>query len=315
MKKNDQQMTLRIKSVNISRKKGTIKTPVESVTLGSMGVESDAHAGNWHRQVSLLGTESIDKFEKESGRKIRYGEFAENITTEGALLYTMHPLDRLVNGQTELEITQIGKKCHGSNCSIFRETGNCVMPKEGIFARVIRGGNLQAGQELVYLPHIFRAGIITLSDRASAGEYTDISGKVIEKKLMGIFHEKEMLFEPERRIIPDDPDQLRRTVEEMTADGYDYIFTTGGTGIGPRDISPDVLLPLFDKEIPGIMDHIRLKYGTSLPSALLSRSVAGVKNLTQIYALPGSPRAVEEYLAEIRKILMHATWMLHGLGH
>ena len=315
MKKNDQRLALQVKSVNISRQKGTIKTPVDSITLTSRGVADDAHAGNWHRQVSLLGTESIAKFETDSGRKIHYGEFAENITTEGALVYTMHPLDRLVNGRVEMEITQIGKKCHGTNCSIFRETGNCVMPKEGIFARVLKGGSLQAGHELQYLPHTYKAGIITLSDRASAGEYTDISGKTIKKRISRFFEEKDMPFEAETTIIPDDPVLLQETVNKMTDKKYDFIFTTGGTGIGPRDITPDVLIPLFDKEIPGIMDHIRIKYGTGLPSALLSRSVAGVRNKTQIYALPGSPRAVEEYLAEIQKILMHATLMLHGLGH
>ncbi len=101
----------------------------------------------------------------------------------------------------------------------------------------------------------------------------------------------------------------------MKDDEYDFIFTTGGTGIGPRDITPDVIRPLLDREIPGIMDHIRIKYGTALPQALLSRSVAGVIAKTQVYALPGSPKAVEEYLAEILKILIHATLMVHGLGH
>ncbi len=169
MKDTEPAAVLQIKSVNISERKGTIKKPAGSITLDRQGVQSDAHAGNWHRQVSLLGTESIRKFEEEAGRSIRYGEFAENITTEGASLFHMHPLDILMNEKVRLEVTQIGKKCHGDNCSIFREVGNCVMPKEGIFARVLEGGELTAGDELRYYPHTFRSGIITLSDRASAG--------------------------------------------------------------------------------------------------------------------------------------------------
>src|SRR5512138_861062 len=98
-----------VKSVNISEKKGTIKTPVPFINLTENGVEGDAHSGPWNRQVSLLGTESIRKFEETAGRKIGYGEFAENITTEGLELWKCRPLDRFSNGTIELEVTQIGK--------------------------------------------------------------------------------------------------------------------------------------------------------------------------------------------------------------
>ena len=102
-------MKIKVLSVNISEKKGTIKKPVEAIQLSKIGVEGDAHSGNWHRQVSLLATESIEKFSKEAGRKIKFGEFAENITTEGLLLYETKPLDRFRNETIELEVTQIGK--------------------------------------------------------------------------------------------------------------------------------------------------------------------------------------------------------------
>jgi len=122
-------------SVNISEKKGTIKIPVPEIVLNKLGVANDAHAGDWHRQVSLLADESVQRFTHAAGRKINYGEFAENITTKGLELVNTHPLDRLTIGDVELEITQIGKECHGTSCAIFKEVGNCVMPKEGIFAR------------------------------------------------------------------------------------------------------------------------------------------------------------------------------------
>ncbi|MCD4732098.1 MAG: MOSC domain-containing protein, partial [Bacteroidales bacterium] len=123
------QKEIKVISVNISEKKGTIKKPVDIIELTELGVKNDAHAGNWHRQVSLLGNESVKKFEKDANRHIEYGEFAENITTDGLILYETSPLDKLIIGDAELEITQIGKKCHGTSCAIFKEVGNCVMPK------------------------------------------------------------------------------------------------------------------------------------------------------------------------------------------
>ncbi|MCO5264140.1 MAG: MOSC domain-containing protein, partial [Lentimicrobium sp.] len=149
-------MKINIKSVNISEKKGTIKVPVKHIALTLNGVEGDAHAGKWHRQVSLLGTESFRKFEKVAGRPLKYGEFAENITTEGIILYETHPLDRFTIGDAVLEVTQIGKKCHGDSCAIYREVGNCVMPKEGIFCRVLKPGTVKAGDEMTYHPKVFR---------------------------------------------------------------------------------------------------------------------------------------------------------------
>lgn len=309
-------MVIKVKSVNISEKKGTPKTPQREITLGRRGVEGDAHAGNWHRQVSLLGTESFEKFSKEAGRNVKYGEFAENITTEGALLYKMNPLDKLVNDYIELEVTQIGKKCHGDNCAIFREVGNCVMPIEGIFARVKKGGKITEGDELEYLPKIFKALIITMSDRASRGEYDDKSGPLLGKLLKEHFDESGRKIEIENRIIPDDENLLRQQIKESVESKNDLVFTTGGTGIGPRDITPDVVKSMLDKEIPGIMEMIRLKYGSEKPNALLSRGIAGVISQTLVFSIPGSPKAVSEYCGEILPLLNHAFLMLAGIdGH
>ena len=145
-------MAIKVISVNISTKKGTIKTPVPEIVLNQKGVDGDAHAGVWHRQVSLLAKESIEKWAEQAGRKVGWGEFAENITTEGITLYETNPGDRLVIGDVELEVTQIGKKCHGSGCAIFNEVGNCVMPKEGIFAKVIKHGQVKAGDGMEFVP-------------------------------------------------------------------------------------------------------------------------------------------------------------------
>ena len=309
-----QQIT--ITSVNISVQKGTIKKPAEQIELTHQGVRFDAHAGNWNRQVSLLGTESIEKFELDAKRKVTPGEFAENITTAGMELWLTHPLDRFTCGDIELEVTQIGKECHGSSCAIFKEVGNCVMPKEGIFCRVLSPGILKEGMELEYHPKIYRVMVITLSDRASAGEYEDKSGPRIIEHLTSHFACCNFDFAVDPYLIPDDPHKLEALLHKAKEELFDMVITTGGTGIGPRDFTPDVVKSQLDKEIPGIMEMIRMKYGADKPAALLSRSIAGVMGKSLVFALPGSVKAVNEYLAEIMKSLTHMVYMLHGLdGH
>ena len=304
---------LKVLSVNISSSKGTIKYPVESIHLTNLGVENDAHAGQWNRQVSLLGRESINRFEKESGRKIKFGEFAENITTEGIELRNLHPLDRFISGDLELEVTQIGKECHGVSCTIFKEVGDCVMPKEGIFCRVIRPGALRPGDVLEYHPKVFSIRIITLSDRASRGEYEDKSGPQIKKLIEEFFTVHSSPFTLHYSLIQDDPVQLKDLLQKSKEENADLIFTTGGTGIGPKDFTPDVVRPFLDKEIPGIMEMIRVKYGSAKPNALSSRSIAGVMGKTLVFTLPGSVNAVNEYMAEITNSLLHLIFMIHSL--
>lgn len=306
-------MEIKILSVNTSEKKGTIKKPVDKIQLTEIGVAGDAHSGKWHRQVSMLAKESIEKFSAEAGRTIDWGEFAENITTEGLLLHECRPLDRFVNEQVELEVTQIGKKCHGDNCSIFREVGNCVMPKEGIFARVIRNGELKAGDSLIYVPKTIKIQIITLSDRASAGEYADKSGPQIQNLAENYFNKTKRPTSFSYNLIPDNQEQLAALIKAAIAQKVDVVFTTGGTGIGPRDITPETVRPLLDKEIPGIMELIRVKYGMEKPAALLSRGIAGVAGQTLIYTLPGSVKAVTEYCNEILPTIEHSVYMLQSI--
>jgi len=304
---------LRIASLNISEKKGTIKIPRETIVLTPEGIEGDAHAGKWHRQVSLLAEESIRNFEGELGRPINHGEFAENITTLGFAVHKTKPFDRLVSEDVELEITQIGKKCHGDNCEIFQQTGKCVMPSEGIFCRVIKPGKLTTESVLEYVPKTFRIKVITLSDRAFEGIYSDKSGPLLEKLSKDWFAAQGYLCETDRTVIPDEVSQLEKELNTALSEDFDIIYTTGSTGIGPRDIAPKVISDFIDFEIPGIMDMIRLKYGAEKPNALLSRSTAGVKNKTLVFSLPGSTKAVHEYLKEIHRIMMHSFLMLNSI--
>jgi molybdenum cofactor synthesis domain-containing protein len=304
---------VKVLSVNISEKKGTIKKPVSYIHLNELGVIKDAHAGSWHRQVSLLGIESIQKFTGQANREVAFGEFAENISTEGIVLYELAPLDKLSIGETELEVTQIGKKCHGSGCAIYNEVGNCVMPKEGIFARVIKQGEVKAGDEILLERKKFRVMVVTLSDRASRGEYEDLSGPEIIRNLESFFAENRWLCEIDYRLISDDPDKLKALFTIAGTEKYDMLFTTGGTGIGPRDNTPEVARLFVNKEIPGIMEAIRLKFGVEKPNALLSRGVAGLMGETFVYVLPGSVKAIKEYMGEILKTLRHLVFMLNGI--
>lgn len=131
-------------AVCISKNKGERKKPVDQVALRvDHGIVGDAHAGNWHRQVSLLAQESIDKM-RALGLDVTTGDFAENITTRGINLIGLPVGSRLQIGDAELEVTQIGKECH-SRCAIFEQAGDCVMPKEGIFARVMVSGSIRPG--------------------------------------------------------------------------------------------------------------------------------------------------------------------------
>lgn len=305
-------MTMKVVSVNISEKKGVVKNPVTEIEVNDLGIVGDAHAGSWHRQVSILSRESVSAFEKEAGRTLHYGEFAENLTTEGLDLATLAVRDRLNIGDVLLEVSQIGKKCHGSNCSIFREVGKCVMPKEGIFCRVIKGGTIKAGDVFTCTRRPLKVVVITLSDRASLGVYEDRSGPAVVDAVSQFFADKPWHLEFVTAVIPDDSAMLSQQIRENVAASADVIITTGGTGIGAKDITPETLLSMFDKEIPGIMDYIRVKYGAALPQALMSRSVAGVIEMTQIYALPGSVKAVQEYMSEILKVLEHNIFMLLG---
>lgn len=297
-------MNIKVVSVNISNDKGDIKCPVELISLNEKGIVGDAHAGNWHRQISLLSKESIEEFGVKVGRTFKWGEFAENITVEGINLSDVSILDKFFFGDVVLEVTQIGKKCHGDGCAIFQEMGKCVMPKNGLFCRVVNGGLIKMNDKIIYKPAPLKIKIITLSDRASSGEYTDRSGPKVKDLLNVHYTNSNLSADFTNIIIPDNADRLKDELSDV--EEFDIIITTGGTGINSKDITPDVIKPMLDKEIPGIMEYIRMKYGEKIPSALLSRSIAGVINKTLIYTLPGSVKAVTEYMHEIQRTLDHA---------
>lgn len=308
-----EETTLTIRSVNISTEKGTIKEPAGQVSIDKFGIRGDAHAGPWHRQVSLMSVKSLENFYERTGRKIKPGEFAENLTIEGMDLTQVHLLDRFVGASVVLEVTQIGKKCHGDNCAIYREVGKCAMPEEGIFTRVIETGALKVNDTMTFQPKTHKCLVITMSDRASSGEYPDKSGEKVEYRLREFLGNHFARWEVERRVIPDEQHELINLLQTARSREYDLVMTTGGTGIGSRDIAPETVNILLDKEIPGIMEMIRMETGKNNPNALLSRSIAGIMKRTLVYTLPGSSKAVDEYLEIILPTLKHSIYMVNDL--
>lgn len=147
-------MNGKVVSVNISEKKGTIKTPIEvGKFIEDFGLENDAHSGTGIRQVSLLAVESIEFMNNNGGNGLKAGDFAENITTEGIIVHKLPVGTKLRIGETIQEVTQIGKQCH-VGCEISKSVGNCIMPKEGIFTRILQAGNIKAGDSIEVINEI-----------------------------------------------------------------------------------------------------------------------------------------------------------------
>ena len=216
-----------------SPQRGTVKTEVESARLTpEWGIETDAHGGNWHRQVSLLSAEKIENFRKKIW--VDYGAFGENLVIEGFDFRNLPVTSRFAIGDVVLEMTQIGKECH-NDCVIKQQTGECIMPREGVFAKVLHGGHIKVGDEMELIPRAeplpWQAAVITLSDKGARGEREDKSGPAIVQRL-----EAEGYEVVEQILLADDAAALKTTLTRLADQRQlDLILTTGGTGFGPRD--------------------------------------------------------------------------------
>ena len=296
----------KVLTVNISDTKGVIKHSVpDGVKITELGIEGDAHAGNWHRQVSLLGQESIDKMTRKGAKDLVPGIFAENITTEGIDLFHLPIGSRLVINDVELEITQIGKECH-SHCEVYQLVGMCIMPVEGVFARVIKTGFIKPGDEILVTPD-FRAAIITVSDKGYAGTREDRSGPALVEALRG------KALVKHTAIVPDEIEEIKALLIGLCDSGdYDVIFTTGGTGFAPRDVTPEATLAVIDRSTPGITEAIRQASLQITQRAMLSRATAGIRKATLIVNLPGSPKGALESIEVFLPVMAHAVETLRA---
>jgi molybdenum cofactor synthesis domain-containing protein len=298
----------KIHAICVSEKKGTQKHPVdEAVFTVDYGIEGDAHAGPWHRQVSLLPLEKIEAFRAGNEEvSIPFGAFGENIVVEGFDLSAM-PLGSLFSsGDVLLEMTQIGKDCH-SHCHIFETMGDCIMPREGIFARVLSGGLVKRGADLSSVPR-YRVGIITASDKGSRGEREDRSASVIRELVSAAGFD-----EASYKILSDDQPVIEAEIKRLADGGLaDLILTTGGTGFSQRDRTPEATIAVADRLAPGIAEAMRQYSLAITPRAMLSRAVSAIRGRTLIVNLPGSPKAVKESLSSVLGSLRHGLDILTG---
>ena len=301
----------KILAICTSPKRGTVKTEVPEATLTpEWGIETDAHGGNWHRQVSLLSAEKIENFRKKIW--VDYGAFGENLVVEGFDFRNLPVTSRFQVGEVVLEMTQIGKECH-NDCVIKQQTGECIMPHEGVFARVLHGGTLHVGDEMILLPPEedppLRAAVITLSDKGARGEREDKSGPLIVEMLTAAGYKVE-----ETMILPDEAKALKAQLIRL-ADGrqVNLILTTGGTGFSPRDITPEATYAVATRSAPGIAEAMRYHSLSITPRGMLSREASVLRGKTLIVNLPGSPKAVQENLEYILPSLEHGIRIAAGL--
>lgn len=298
----------KINAICISEKRGTAKKLVETAHfVTEFGILGDAHAGDWHRQVSLLGQSEIDDF-KACGAQVEAGSFGENVIAEGFTFKKLPIGTRLQCGDVFFEITQIGKECH-SHCAIYQQIGDCIMPREGVFARVLHGGDIKIGDNLDFAEKIpLDAAIITMSDRGFHGlRDEDVSGDKCEEILSKTGYK--IVF---RTILPDIKQLLTKKLVELADLGVGLIVTTGGTGFSIRDVTPEATLEVCTRLAPGIAEAMRNLSMEKTHRAMLSRAVAGIRKRSLIVNLPGSPKAVDECLNFVLPELQHGIEILRG---
>ena len=301
-------------AVCTSERTGLQKSDVKSAHFTTeWGIDGDAHAGKWHRQISLLSADKIAAF-NEKGANVIPGAFGENLVVEGFDFRSL-PVGTLLRcGDVLLEMTQIGKQCH-SHCEIYKKMGDCIMPREGVFARVIEPGTITVGDEMViekregHFP--WQAAIITLSDKGSAGQRKDESGPAIAKRLTDSGYEV-----VEELIIPDDVRVLKQELMRLCDQRQlDLILTTGGTGCSPRDTTPEATLAVADRNVPGIAEAMRAASLKITPHAMISRAASVIRGKTLIINLPGSPKACMENMDVFMDTIPHAMGLLRNEVH
>ncbi|MDR3071885.1 MAG: MOSC domain-containing protein [Clostridiales Family XIII bacterium] len=295
-----------ILAVCTSKKKGERKSPMPHVALSiEHGIHGDVHGEDKMRQISLLANESVEKLRTKIP-DLKPGDFAENMLTSGIQLNTLPIGTRLKIGHENaviLEVTKIGKECK-EGCEIRQLTGDCVMPREGIFAKVIQEGIVKPGDSIEQLPQKNRepysAAILTISDRSSRGQREDLGGPLILKMLTEAGY-----FVSQTAVVPDEREQIVSKLIAYADAETALIITTGGTGFSPRDITPEATLEVCERLVPGIPEAMRAEGRKHTERAMLSRQIAGIRGRSLIINLPGSPKAIQEGLAAVLPSLRH----------
>ena len=309
------EVTGKIRAICMSEKRGVEKTEVEQATLvAGEGIQGDAHAGKWHRQVSMLSGSSVDEFNRR-GAGVKNGDFGENLIVDGVDCIKLPVGTVLTIGDGDdpvrIRVTQKGKECH-THCNIYKRMGECIMPHQGTFTEVLTGGTIKKGDSFtVEYPDIdrpFQAAVVVLSDKASVGQREDLSGPKAQEIL-----EKNGYEVIETIVIPDDSKRIKMELIRL-CDGReaDLIITSGGTGFSTRDVTPEVTMDIADRNAPGIAEYIRMKSMEITDRAMLTRGASVIRGNTLIVNLPGSPKAVDECLGFIMGGLEHGLKVLRG---
>jgi molybdenum cofactor synthesis domain-containing protein len=248
---------------------------------------------------------------RAKGLKLKPGAFGENLVVDGLDMDDLGVGSRLRAGPVLLELTQIGKVCH-TRCAIYYTTGDCIMPRTGLFARVLAGGVLHSGMPVEVLSKVPRAriqaAVITVSDRCFAGTTVDTAGPAVAELLQNEVQARIAWADTE----PDEAEQISETLIDFCDRRVDLVITVGGTGIGMRDVTPEATRKVIDRELPGIAEAMRAASAKCTPNATLSRAIGGVRRETLIVNLPGSRQAATENLAAILPMLPHAVKMLRN---
>lgn len=299
----------RVISVNSSSERQTRKVPRESVMLvAGHGIEGDAHAGQGHRQLSILPDASMGRM-RAKGISTFPGCCGENMDLgDCGEMYTMLPGVRLrIGDSAQVRITEIGKDNSDGHADNVIE-GN-IFPEEGVFAEVLDGGRVMPGDEVTALRHEgYLAAVLTVSDSACRGDYADESGPAVMELL------RENGLQPARyHVEPDEMEALVSRMESWCDDGFvDVLFTAGGTGLSVRDKTPEATMSICSREVPGIAELMRLKSSEVTSTAWLSRAYCGIRKRTLVINLPGSLRGSVECAGFVLPVLGHALEILRG---
>ncbi len=300
-----------VRAVCLSATKGETKAEVElAVLVADHGFEGDAHAGDWHRQVSLLAQSDVDSM-RDRGLDLEPGAFGENLVFDGLDLDRLGIGSRIEVGEGVLEITQIGKACH-HRCAIYFQTGDCIMPRAGVFARVAEGGRVRPESPVRIVREVSRsvvqAAVVTVSDSAAAGTAGDTTGPAVAD-LLARRLDANLAW---AGVVPDEEDQIASRLVELADRGLDLVVTAGGTGCAARDRTPEATRAVIEREIPGLAEAMRASSAQVTPHAWLQRGVCGIRRSTLIINLPGSRKAATENLEAVLPMVPHALQLLRG---
>ena len=302
-----------VEAICTSEVRGVPKRAVEQARFrADGGIDGDAHAGDGHRQVSLLAAEDI-RGVRAALPDIQPGAFAENVVVSGLDLAALGLGSRVRLGRdVVLAVTQIGKVCHAP-CRIGELTGDCLMPRLGLFARVEAGGSVRPSDEAEIVEAVgrgtFQAVVLTVSDRCARGETQDTAGPAAAEVLRKALDAHVYRIE----VVPDEQDRIAERLRHY-CDGHsiDLVLTVGGTGFSPRDVTPEATRAVIERPTPGLDEAMRRASAEATPHAMLSRGASGIRAATLVVNLPGSQRGAVENLRAVAGALAHGLEKLRG---